>query len=75
MRVDDVAGLLEKRNLFQHLVTVIAVLTHGGDFFRIEGAGFEQDGIRNRHFPDIVQKSAARNHPNLIVRQTHFPSD
>src|ERR1700716_3827703 len=33
MRINDFAGLGQKRNLFDDLITLVAVLLHGSDFF------------------------------------------
>ena len=39
--------------------------------FRSQLAGLAQDLVRNRHFADVVQKSAARNDLDFLGRNPH----
>ena len=47
------------------------MLPHNFELGPIQLSGFIQNGIRYGHLADIVQERTARDHANLIRRQTH----
>ena len=75
MGINDFSGFVEERNLLQDLITAIAVLAHDDALFFRQRPGFAQDGIRNCHLANIVQKSAARDHANFVRAEAHRTSN
>ena len=57
--IDDFCRFLQVRNFADHLIPQLAMGAHDGPFFRGQFGGLAQDGIRNRHFADIVQKRSS----------------
>ena len=66
--VNNFGGFLQERNFLQHLVAVIAVLPHDGNFIGSQLARLAQDGIGDGHLSDVVEKRAARNDIDLFFR-------
>jgi len=75
MGIDNIGGLSQKRNLLQHLITVIAMLTHNRHFVRCKSAGLAKDGIGNCHLSDVVQKGSTGNDSYLVIGNSHYPGD
>ncbi len=65
---DDFRGVAEKGNARQHVVADFAVRVHNGLFIIVERAGLAQDGIRDGHFADVVEKGGAREHGQVGKR-------
>ena len=57
--IDDVGGIGEEWNLLQHSIAEVAVLLHDIFLFGIERIRLAEDGVRDRHFSDIVQEGTA----------------
>ena len=71
--VNDLCRLSQVRDLAQHLVATFAVLPHRGLLVQGQPPGLQQDRVRNRHLPHVMQERAARHGANLLGRQLHRP--
>src|SRR5882762_11811768 len=72
--INDVGSLGQKWNFAQHLIAVVTVLAHDADFFSRERSRLAQDAVRNGHFADVMQESAASDNANLFVGEAAMTS-
>src|SRR4029077_7783941 len=73
--VNDVAGFGQKRDLFEHLVAVVAVLAHDGAFVVVQLSGLAKDVVGDGHLADVVEKSGAGCDQDLLARHAHGAGD
>src|ERR1700733_4168057 len=67
VRVNNLASFGQERNLFEHLISVIAVLAHNGSLVIVPLSGFTQNVIRDLQLADVMEQRTACNHHYMFA--------